>query len=311
MFLDDSAFRRAADAGLDKEGNARTAATMDSLIFSLVIQAPEIPTPAVKELARQTAASRIVGIPGGSAHAFRLEGASQWPGTAALCAEERLDFAFVPAGQGLDRVRLVAMDMDSTLITIECVDEIADLQGLKPQVAAITAAAMRGEIDFGASLVQRVALLAGLDVAVLERVYGERLALSPGAERMLAAFRKVGAKTLLVSGGFSFFTTRLKERLGLDFTVSNTLEIVQGKLTGRIEGAIVDAKVKADAVRKLADETTLENGLVVAIGDGANDLPMLALANVSVAYRAKPVVRAACTYAIDYCGLDAVVNLFV
>src|SRR5207248_198151 len=115
-------------------------------------------------------------------------------------------------------------DMDSTLISIECVDEIADIQGLKTQVAAITAAAMRGEIDFGASLVRRVALLAGLDVSVLERVYSERLALSPGAETMLAGFRKVGAKTLLVSGGFRFFTERLKKRLGLDYTVSNILE---------------------------------------------------------------------------------------
>jgi phosphoserine phosphatase len=284
---------------------------MDSLIFSLVIQAPEVSTPALKELARRTGASRIVGMPGGSTQAFRLEHASKWTSTAAFCADERLDFAFVPAGQRRDRVRLVSMDMDSTLITIECIDEIADMQGLKAQVAAITAAAMRGEIDFAASLVQRVALLSGLDVSVLERVYLERLALSPGAERMLAAFRAVGAKTSLVSGGFSFFTERLKERLGLDYTVSNRLEIVEGKLTGRIEGAIVDANVKADWTRKLAGELKRNNGLAVAIGDGANDLPMLRQADISIAYHAKPVVRAACTYAIDYCGLDAVVNLFV
>ena len=283
----------------------------DSLIFSLVIQAPEIPTPALKELARRTGASRIVGVPGGGTQAFRLEGASKWAGTAAFCAAEHLDFAFVPAGQRLDCVRLVSMDMDSTLITIECVDEIADMQGLKAQVAAITAAAMRGEIDFGDSLVRRVALLAGLDVAVLERVYTERLALSPGAERMLATFRKVGTKTLLASGGFSFFTERLRERLGLDYTVSNTLEVVAGRLTGRIEGPIVDVNVKADWVRKLRAEYAHGGGLAVAIGDGANDLPMLGEADISVAYHAKPLVRAACTYAINYCGLDAVVNLFV
>jgi phosphoserine phosphatase len=299
-------FLRICDTGMD---TVRTSAS-DSLIFSLVIQAPEIPTPTLKELARRTGASRIVGVPGGGTQAFRLEGASKWASTAAFCAEEHLDFAFVPTGQRLDRVRLVSMDMDSTLITIECVDEIADMQGLKAQIAPITAAAMRGEIDFSESLVRRVALLSGLDVSVLEHVYTERLALSPGAERMLASFRTVGAKTLLVSGGFSFFTERLKQRLGLDYTVSNTLEVVAGKLTGRIEGPIVDAKVKADWVRKLRAEYA-HGGLAVAIGDGANDLPMLGEADISIAYRAKPVVRAACTYAIDYCGLDAVVNLFV
>jgi phosphoserine phosphatase len=201
--------------------------------------------------------------------------------------------------------------MDSTLITIECIDEMADMQGLKAKVSAITAAAMRGEIDFAASLVQRVALLAALDVSVLERVYKERLTLSPGAERMLGDFRAVGAKTSLVSGGFSFFTERLRERLDLDYTLSNSLEIVEGKLTGRIEGAIVDATVKAAWTRKLADEIKRGNGLAVAIGDGANDLPMLRQADISIAYHAKPAVRAACTYAIDYCGLDAVLNLFV
>ena len=140
------------------------------------------------------------------------------------------------------------MDMDSTLITIECIDEIADMQGLKPQVAAITAAAMRGELDFPQSLRRRVALLKGLDADALQRVYDERLKLSPGAHVMLARFRELGIKTLLLSGGFTFFTGRLKQRLGLDYARSNTLEIVDGKLTGQVIGEIVDADVKRAAL---------------------------------------------------------------
>ena len=161
----------------------------------------------------------------GRREAFRLARAQPHPGVAALCAAAGIDHAFVPAGQTRDRVRVVAMDMDSTLITIECIDEIADRMGIKRDVAAITAAAMRGEIDFAESLARRVALLSGLPVGELERVYAERLELSPGAERMLEGFKAVGAKTLLVSGGFTFFTDRLKARLDFDAAAANVLEI--------------------------------------------------------------------------------------
>jgi phosphoserine phosphatase len=168
---------------------------------------------------------------------------------------------------------------------------------------------MRGEIDFRASLTRRVALLAGLPVEALQRVYDERLRLSPGAQAMLDRFHGAGAQSLLVSGGFTFFTERLKTRVGLSRTLSNVLEIDAGRLTGRIAGDIVDAAAKAAALKSL--RATLPPGLAVAIGDGANDLPLFREADVSVAYRAKPVVRAQATQALDFSGLDAVANLFV
>jgi phosphoserine phosphatase len=277
----------------------------------LVVQAPEIGTPELKELARLSGARAIEALPHGLTQAFRLPGAANAAAVAAFCAEAGFDFGFVPAGQRLDRVKLVAFDMDSTLITIECIDELADLKGIKPQIAAITGSAMRGEIDFRESLARRVALLAGTDLTALERVYDERLRLSPGAEPMLSAFKRAGARTLLVSGGFTFFTDRLQARLGLDDTLANTLELEQDKLTGRVLGNVVDGARKAERFGQLARETDRADGLTVAIGDGANDLPMLARADVSIAYHAKPVVRERTTYAIDHCGLDAIVNLFL
>jgi phosphoserine phosphatase len=277
---------------------------------ALVVQAPDIATPQIKQLARLTEADTISALSAASTQAFRLSPARCRDGVAEVCAAAGIDFAFVPEDQRLERVRLVAMDMDSTLITIECIDEIADLRGIKPQIAAITGSAMRGEIDFRASLRRRVELLAGLEVTALGRVYDERLRLSPGAERMLAGFVRAGAQTLLVSGGFTFFTERLKARLGLDHTLASNLEIVDGRLTGRVAGEIVDGAAKAAVFARLARELKGGDGLALAIGDGANDLPMLRLGDVSIAYHAKPVVRAETTFAIDYCGLDAILNLF-
>jgi len=276
----------------------------------LVVQAADIATPALKGLAKLAGAERIDAMSRGADQAFALTPVSDTATVAAYCAQAAIDCALVPPGQRLDRVRLVAMDMDSTLISIECVDEIADMMGIKQEVAAITASAMRGEIDFGQSLTRRVALLRGLDVAALQRVYDERLKLSPGAERLLAGMRAVGAQSLLVSGGFTFFTERLKARLGIDHTCANTLEIADGRLTGRLIGPIVDAEAKAACFGRLRAKLATQGGLAVAIGDGANDLPMLKAADISVAYHAKPVVRAGATYAIDYCGLDAILNLF-
>jgi len=221
----------------------------------------------------------------------------------------QLDATYMMGQRELSEFKLVAMDMDSTLITIECIDEIADMQGLKPQVAAITEAAMRGELDFSASLKQRVALLEGLDASALQRVYDERLQLSPGAETMLAAVQKAGLKTLLVSGGFTFFTERLKERLGLDYTHANELEIVDGKLTGRVLGGIVDAEEKQRTVERVCAQMGITPAQAIVMGDGANDLKMMGIAGLSVAFRAKPVVRSQADVALNFVGLDGLLNV--
>ena len=206
--------------------------------------------------------------------------------------------------------RLLAMDMDSTLITIECIDEIADFVGKKAEVAAITAAAMDGEIDWPTSLRQRVRLLAGLDESVLERVYTERLQLSPGAIELIAAADAGGIYTLLVSGGFTYFTERLKAQLGLDAAYANQLQIIDGKLTGEVVGPLCDAYAKARHVRETAGKIGAARGEIMAIGDGANDLLMLAEAGTSIAYHAKSVVQAQATHAINDGGLDAILAMF-
>lgn len=244
------------------------------------------------------------------AHSWRLHDAAPHDEIDAYCFEHRIDYGLVPANKTLADFGLVVMDMDSTLISIECIDEIADMQGLKPEVAAITESAMRGEIDFAESLRRRVALLEGLDEGALQRVYDERLELNPGAEVMLAALKKHSIKTLLVSGGFLFFTERLKPRLGLDLTHANTLEIVDGKLTGRVLGKILDAQGKAEWLVKMRDQLGLKPEQVIAMGDGANDLKMMAQAGISIAYHAKPVVRAQASYGFNFVGLDGLVRLF-
>ena len=222
----------------------------------------------------------------------------------------QLDATFIEAGRSLDDFKLVAMDMDSTLITIECIDEIADMQGLKPQVAEITEAAMRGEIEFRESLIRRVALLKGLDASALQKVYDERLQLSMGAQKMLYAIQAAGLKTLLVSGGFTYFTDRMKTRLGLDYTHSNVLEIENGKLTGKVIGGIVDADEKQLTVERVCIEMGIEPKQAIVMGDGANDLKMMHIAGLSVAFRAKPVVRAQANVALNFVGLDGILNLF-
>jgi phosphoserine phosphatase len=218
----------------------------------------------------------------------------------------------------LSDFKLIAFDMDSTLINIECVDEIADAVGLKEEVAAITEATMRGEIaDFKESLRRRVALLRGVTIADMELVYTSRLQLNPGAERLVAACKAAGMKTLLVSGGFTFFADRVRERLGIDFTRSNVLEIESGPNCGQLTGRMVDQPwgdiCDGAEKRKMLLETCAQLGIspkqAIAMGDGANDLPMMAAAGVSVAYHAKPRVREQAMVAIDEGGLDRVLEV--
>jgi phosphoserine phosphatase len=275
--------------------------------MNLILQSLHgIPSAQVEHLAKLSNAARIEQV---AAHLYRLREAKPHADIAVYCFEQQIDFGFVAQGKHLSDFGLVVMDMDSTLISIECIDEIADMQGLKPQVAAITEAAMRGEIDFAESLRRRVALLEGLNEGALQRVYDERLQLNPGAEIMLAELKKHGIKTLLVSGGFVFFTERLKARLGLDFAHANTLEIANGKLTGKVLGKILDAQGKAELLLKTRDELELKPDEVIAMGDGANDLKMMAQAGVSIAYHAKPVVREHASYSLNFVGLDGLVNL--
>ena len=210
--------------------------------------------------------------------------------------------------------RLIAFDMDSTLINIECVDEIAAAVGRKAEVAAITEAAMRGEIsDYKDSLRRRVALLAGVPVEALEQVYRERLQLNPGAEILVRACQAAGLKTLLVSGGFTYFSDRVRDRLGLDFTRSNVLEVADGALTGRLVdqpwGDICDGEEKQRMLLQTCAQLGLTPGQAIAVGDGANDLPMMAMAGLSVAYHAKPRVRERAMVAIDRGGLDRLLEV--
>ncbi len=283
--------------------------------MDLVIQSTDLPTDAVDAFRVACLARRVLRRTNSARLKDIQDDADTRTAAAALAAYWKCDAAFVAPELRLSRFRLLALDMDSTLIDIESLDELAAYAGRGAEVAAITDAAMRGEIaDYSESLRRRVALLAGADAALLQRVYDEKLRLNPGAERLLQACRAAGLKTLLVTGGFTFFTERLRSRLGFDYTRANELEIADGRLTGRVTGPgggeIVDADGKAQAVREACAAIGCATDRSIVIGDGANDLKMLRLAGLSVAFRAKPVVAAQAGQALNHSPLSGVLEWF-
>jgi phosphoserine phosphatase len=274
----------------------------------LVVQHPNLSETAVAGFAQAVGAVPDVRTP---SLASWSRAAIDGERVGALADAHAVDAEIVLPGLRVGDFRLAAFDMDSTLITIECVDEIADFVGRKAEVAAITEAAMRGEIaDYDESLKRRVALLAGLPESTLERVWEERVRLSPGAEPLIEALRAAGLHLLVVSGGFTFFTERLKRRLGLHTARSNVLEVVDGRLTGRLIGPIVNAERKRSIVEQACALVGCRPAQAIVVGDGANDLKMMAIAGLSVAFHAKPIVRDETTHAINHCGLDAILNFF-
>ncbi|MRD72878.1 phosphoserine phosphatase SerB [Rhodocyclus tenuis] len=284
--------------------------TTPTVSRDLLLIGAAVPTFLLDRTAAATGAQRIEPTP---PQAVRLHGATRTPAfdneIAPLLEQEKLDWAFIDSGRRLSDFGLIVFDMDSTLITIECIDELADFAGRKAEVSAITEAAMRGEIDYSESLGRRVAVLAGLDARVLARVFAERLHLSPGVATLLEHVRHAGLRTAILSGGFTYFTERLRIELGFDFATSNRLEIANGRLTGRVIGEVVDATAKAAHLRRLREEFGLQREQVIAVGDGANDLLMMAEAGLSVAFRAKPATRRGADASLSFGGLDRIAAL--
>jgi phosphoserine phosphatase len=225
-----------------------------------------------------------------------------------ISSELMVDIAFQEDNIFRRNRRLVAFDMDSTLIQAEVIDELAKEAGVGDQVAAITEAAMRGELDFKQSLRKRLSLLEGLDESVLKKV-AARLPMSEGAEKLISNLKNVGYKIAILSGGFTYFGDILKRKYGIDYVYANELEIRDGKLTGKALGDIVDAEKKAELLQSIADQESISLQQVIAVGDGANDLPMLNLAGLGIAFHAKPKVKEGARQSISTLGLDAILFL--
>ena len=223
---------------------------------------------------------------------------------------KHIDFAILDHYKALNEFSLCVMDMDSTLISIECIDEIADMCGKKEDVALITKSAMNGDIDFSQSLIKRVSLLEGLGEEMLFRVIQERLKFNEGTQAWIEACRKNNITTVLVSGGFDYFADHVKNKLGIDVAISNQLEIKDKKLTGRVLGRIVNDEVKAQTVREFKAKLHIDQSKTIVIGDGANDLKMLAEAEYSIAYHAKPIVQEKSRFKFNHSDFNGVLNLF-
>ena len=223
---------------------------------------------------------------------------------------KNIDFAILDSYKALNEFSLCVMDMDSTLISIECIDEIADMCGKKEGVALITKSAMMGEIDFSQSLIKRVSLLEGLGEEMLFKVIEERLKFNEGTQAWVKACRKNNVTTVLVSGGFDYFADYVKNKLGIDVAISNQLEIKDKKLTGKVLGRIVNDEVKAQTVRDFQSKLNIDRSKTIVIGDGANDLKMLAEAQYSIAYHAKPIVQEKARFKFNHSDFKGVLNLF-
>lgn len=276
--------------------------------MNLVVQGAPLAPDTLDQLRQAAGATAVTPL---GQQACRLENAHHTLALSALCRRIGLDCC-ATLDRPLAAYGLFVTDMDSTLIDIECIDELADLAGRGEEVSTITAAAMRGDIAFAESLSRRTALLQGLPESALVEVFEQRLHLNPGAERLLAALKAANVYTVLVSGGFTFFTERLKLRLGFDEAHANTLEIetCNGQLTGQLVGPLIDASAKAEVLRTARERLNLSPEQTIAVGDGANDLLMLREAGLAVAWRAKPILRAAAGCSLNHSGLDGILNLF-
>lgn len=280
---------------------------------TLIVQGGKAPAPdALTHIAALSHASSVRPI---SATSFHLPRADKTPESVAAIAqyaqEAHLDvFWRDDTKLRMQNFRAFISDMDSTLITIECIDELADYHGVKAEVAAITERAMQGELNFAQSLTARVALLRGLPVSAVTAVMRERMRLSPGAEKLIAGMRAAGLYTVLVSGGFTPFAEHLQNWLGFDEAHSNTLEIVDGHLTGRVLGTIMDAQAKARQLVITTRKLHCARRQIIALGDGANDIPMLRTSGLGVAWRAKPALRTVADATLDFAPLDGILNFF-